>query len=110
MTRLVPLHPQPGGRGGFEQDTDWLLPFFGSFLLLALLLAGLTALYLWRQGKLTLPGFASAGAPEADARRILAERFARGDIGSDEFMERASMLNWTPGAEAFPSRPRRNGR
>jgi putative membrane protein len=109
VTPLVPLHPGPGGRG-FEDGPDWFLPFFGSFLLLAILLAGLTALYLWRQGKLTLPRLASSRGPEAEAKRILAERFARGDISSDEFMERASMLNWTPGAEAFPSRPRKNGR
>jgi uncharacterized membrane protein len=37
-------------------------------------------------------------APEDGARRVLAERFARGDIGVDEFLERASVLNWTPGA------------
>ncbi|TDQ46598.1 SHOCT domain-containing protein [Actinorugispora endophytica] len=36
-------------------------------------------------------------APEVGAQRLLAERFARGDIGVDEFMERASVLNWTPG-------------
>ncbi|GLU47663.1 hypothetical protein Nans01_20140 [Nocardiopsis ansamitocini] len=37
--------------------------------------------------------------PEAGAQRLLAERFARGDIDSDEFMERASALNWTPGVK-----------
>ena len=37
-------------------------------------------------------------APEVGAQRLLAERFAKGDISVDEFMERASVLNWTPGA------------
>lgn len=35
--------------------------------------------------------------PEESARSVLAERFARGDITVEEFMERASALNWTPG-------------
>jgi putative membrane protein len=36
-------------------------------------------------------------SPEEHARRILSERFANGDIDSEEFMQRASLLNWTPG-------------
>jgi putative membrane protein len=83
------------------------LPFLGSFLLLLLLLAGLTALYLWRSGRLNLPALGTASSPEADARRILAERLARGDINSEEFMERASILNWTPGSDSTPNRNRR---
>ena len=39
---------------------------------------------------------------------ILAERFARGDISSDEFLERSSMLNWTPGSEQVPPKLRKN--
>jgi hypothetical protein len=39
--------------------------------------------------------------PEAEARRVLAERFARGDISTDEFMEKASVLNWTPGTDPY---------
>ncbi|SHI36531.1 hypothetical protein SAMN05421803_1016 [Nocardiopsis flavescens] len=35
--------------------------------------------------------------PEYEARRTLADRFARGDITVEEFMERASALNWNPG-------------
>jgi putative membrane protein len=51
-----------------------------------------------------------ARSPEEDAKRILAERFARGDIATDEFLERSSMLNWTPGAEPLPTKPRKNRR
>lgn len=48
------------------------------------------------------PGFPGRfGAPEAEAKKILAERFARGDIATDEFMERAAVLNWTPGVEPW---------
>jgi hypothetical protein len=48
--------------------------------------------------------------PEEDAKRILAERFVRGDIASDEFLERSSILNWTPGAEPLPSKRGKKGR
>jgi putative membrane protein len=85
-----------------------VLPFLGSFLLLLLLV--LAVLYLWHQGKLPLPKLASNRSPEEEAKRILAERFARGDMTSDEFMERSSILNWTPGSDPVPSKPRKNRR
>ena len=64
-------------------------------MLLLLQLLALAGFYLWRQGKLTLPTLSGVRSPEDDAKRILAERFARGDINSDEFLERASMLKGT---------------
>ena len=67
-----------------------------------ILLLGLAALYLWRQGRLSLPALGGAAAPEDEAKRILADRFARGDLSTEEFMERASILNWTPGVEPLP--------
>ena len=82
-------------------------PIFGSVLLMIIVLAGLAAFVLWRKGKLTLPtlpGFGPALSAEDAARRILAERFARGDIDPDDFMERASVLNWTPGSDSLPAR------
>ena len=105
MPPLVPLHPGPHG---WEDNSFSVLPFFGGFLVLLLLLLGLSALYLWRQG--TLPKLISRRSPEDDAKRILAERFARGDISSDEFMERSSILNWTPGNDSLPPRPRNKRR
>jgi uncharacterized membrane protein len=69
------------------------------FLLFLLLIAG-TLFYLHRTGRITAPPWAAARtSPEFEARKVLAERFARGDITTDEFMERASVLNWTPGVE-----------
>ena len=69
------------------------------FLLFLVLVAG-TLFYLVRTGRISAPPWASVRpSPEFEARRVLAERFARGDISSDEFMERASVLNWTPGVE-----------
>ncbi len=43
---------------------------------------------------------------EEQARQTLADRFARGDITVEEFMERASALNWTPGQDEGPRRSR----
>jgi len=83
-----------------------MLPFLGSMLLLLLLV--LAALYLWRQGKLPLPRVGGQCSPAEQAKGILAERFARGDISSDEFLERSSMLNWTPGSEQVPPKLRKN--
>ena len=99
-----------GGHGfpGGQESSLAAVPILGGLLLLILLLAGLTALYLWRSGRLNLPAAGRWRSPEFDARRILAERFARGDITTDDFLERASILNWTPGAEAVSDR--RHGR
>lgn len=87
-------------------DAAGAVPIFGMIVLLIVLLALATGFYLWRQGKLVLPAFGRPSV-EDDAKRILAERFARGDIDSDEFMERASILNWTPGSETHPAVRRR---
>ena len=70
----------------------------------------LAALYLWHQGKLPLPKLGGHRSPQEEAKGILAERFARGDISSDEFLERSSVLNWTPGTDPLPSKPRKNRR
>ena len=106
MTPLVPLH---GGRGphGMAESSLSIAPILGSFLLLVLLLA-LAGFFFWRQGKLTLPTLGGARSPEDDAKRILAERFARGDINSDEFLERASMLNWAPGTNPLTTKRGKN--
>ena len=101
----------PHGPHGWEHGSLSMLPFVGNFLFLLLILGlALTAFYLWRQGKLPLPSLGKSQSPEEDAKRILAERFARGDMSSDEFLERSSILNWTPGAEPVPARPRKSRR
>ena len=107
-TLLTPLEVH--GPHGFD-DGFSVLPFLSTFLVLLVLLAALAAFYLWRHGKLTVPGLAARRSPEDDAKQILADRFARGDISTDEFMERSSILNWTPGSDASPPRrPRKKGR
>jgi uncharacterized membrane protein len=70
--------------------------------LLLLLLLGAAFLFLRHGGKVgPLPWTNARSAPEAEAKRVLAERFARGDISSDDFLERASVLNWTPGSDSW---------
>lgn len=70
------------------------------FFLFLLLLVG--TFLLVRSGRIGPPPWiAQYRSPEAEAKRILAERFARGEIASDEFMERASVLNWTPGSDVY---------
>jgi putative membrane protein len=77
------------------------------FLLFLLLVAG-TLFYLLRTGRISAPPWMAAPtSPELEARKVLADRFARGDIGSDEFMERASVLNWTPGVQPEKSKSKR---
>jgi putative membrane protein len=83
-------------------------PFAGlSLFFLLLLLAAATAVYLWRTGRLDRLGSFGRPSPEQEAKRVLAERFANGDLSSEEFMERASVLNWTPGSESYPPRGRK---
>ena len=95
----------PHGPHGWEDHSLSVLPLIGNFVFLLLILALVaTGVYLWRTGRLPLGNLGRA-RPEEDAKRILAERFARGDIASDEFLERSSILNWTPGAEPLPSKP-----
>ncbi len=98
---MDPLERARHGHHGFVESSFSAWPLV-SMLLVSLVLLTLAAVYLWRQGKLALPGAAS---PEDSAKRILAERFARGDISTEDFMERASILNWTPGNDVLPARP-----
>ena len=71
--------------------------------LLFLVLVVATFAYLRRHGQLgELPWARRQRSPEHEAREILATRFATGDLSSDEFLERASVLNWTPGVEPLP--------
>ena len=78
------------------------------FLLFLLLLVGLFLLA--RRGTFGSPPpwLAPRQAPESEAKKILADRFAQGEISAEEFMERASVLNWTPGSDQWtPARTKR---
>ena len=80
------------------------------FVLFLLLILG-TLFLLRRGGHLHSPPWATPHrSPEAEAKRLLAERFARGDISSDDFLERASVLNWTPGSDTWDTSKRKKRR
>jgi putative membrane protein len=81
-------------------------PFLGGvmFFLLMLLVLGTLVFFLVRHGQFGPQSLPGSRSPESEAKKILAERFARGDITSDEFMERASVLNWTPGSDSWEIR------
>jgi putative membrane protein len=113
---LIPLE---GGFGHHHHGPPWgagdpsstiasgavppFAPFLGGvmFFLFMLLVLGTLVFFLVRNGQLGPQSLAGSRSPESEAKKILAERFARGDITSDEFMERASVLNWTPGSDSW---------
>lgn len=112
------LIPLDGGRLGppwadgpvSMGDAPPFLPFLGAGMFFLFLLTTAALLFfLVRTGRIGPPPLAGRAdhAPEAEAKKVLAERFARGDITTDEFMEKASVLNWTPGAEPYQQRPRK---
>jgi putative membrane protein len=75
------------------------------FFLLMLLVLGTLLFFLIRHGHFGSPSVAASNpSPETEAKKILAERFARGEISTDDFMERASVLNWTPGSDSWEVR------
>jgi putative membrane protein len=107
---LTPLDLPTDGLEHEEQAFGFLEPLagFGVFVLVVVLLVA-TLLYLQRRGSLPPLGrWRQPPAPELAAKQVLAERLAQGDLSPEEFLERASILNWTPGSETSP--PRRVGR
>lgn len=79
------------------------------FFLFVLLVLG-ALFFLVRRGYIGPPPWAAHRSAETEAKSILAERFARGDITTDEFMERASVLNWTPGSDAWDTKTKKQRR
>ena len=77
------------------------------FLLTFLLIAAVV-FFLVRKGRIGPPPWVTGGSrvgpfsPEFEARKVLANRFANGEISSDEFLERAAARNWTPGIDHRP--------
>ena len=97
---LIPL--EGFDHGGFLEP---LIGLGGFLVVVAILITGL--LLLRRFGFLPhMPSsvFGRRPSPEDSARRLLAERMARGEISGEEFLERASLLNWTPGSDLYPNR------
>ncbi|MEV0824139.1 SHOCT domain-containing protein [Nonomuraea rubra] len=88
MNTLIMAGPHWGAAGG-------IAPIFP--IVWALLWAGFITLAVvgWRRGwwgPRRAPAAASAASPTASAERILAERYARGEMTDDEYFERMSVL------------------
>lgn len=82
MHALVPLiFDAAAGRHGWHHNHWWIV-----FPILVLLLVALVAV-LWRRGR--GPGKGGGGD---SPRRILGERFARGEINAEEYRERLGQL------------------
>lgn len=97
---MPPGHFADPGHGEHELIASYTaLGVIGWTLLLVLLAGALTSLLLWRSGRLPQLSTGRKRSADEDARQILAERFARGDISSEEFLERCATLNWTPGID-----------
>ena len=96
---MRPFEPWELGHGPHGWGGHLFLPFLGLLAIALTVLSLLALAYLLRSGKLDLARFGRP-RPEDEAKRVLAERFAQGDLSPEEFMERASFLNWTPGVDA----------
>ncbi len=91
VTQLIPLF-------GHHHGAPFL--FLGGPFLFLLLLAALGTFLFLKRRRFQRPeggGLPWQRSPEHEAQTILAERFARGEMDTNEFMERAAALNWTPG-------------
>lgn len=109
----LPLDIPVGGMEHGDPEFGLLEPMLGLGTVVLIIAVLLTALFLLRQrgalSTLSLPRLwpGRSPAPEESAKQILAERLARGDLAPEDFLERASMLNWTPGAIDTHRRPPR---
>lgn len=79
------------GLGGFGMGWMWL---FGLLTMVALGLLALVIVWAITSGakRNTLEGGASAAAGGATARRILDERYAKGELTTEEYRERLAVL------------------
>jgi putative membrane protein len=71
-------------------DDDWGAPWWPLWLLFW---AALVATAVWLLARRRDRG----GDPRSRAREVLAERYARGEIGGEEYRERAAELRRDPG-------------
>lgn len=109
----IPLDIPVDGVEPGDAEFGLLEPLLGLGTVVLIIAVLLTAFFLLRQrgglSSLSLSRLwpARSPVPEDSAKQILAERLARGDLAPEDFLERASMLNWTPGAIDTHRRPPR---
>lgn len=79
------------GHMGWGDGAWWMMLFWGPVLVMALIAVAVWAV---RSSPTGRDGSASAkGDPLDGARRILAERYARGELDSEEYRERMEQLS-----------------
>ena len=91
----------------FEHGGGFLEPLLGFGALVVVALALVVGVLLMRRYGLlptAMGRFGRQESAEQSARQVLAERMARGDLSTEEFLERASVLNWTPGSDPASTR------
>lgn len=106
-TLIIPMDLPADGLNEEGHALGFVEPLL-SFGVIVLVLALLAATFIYLQRRGIFPPLTgrkrATPAPELAARQVLAERLARGDLTPEDFLERASILNWTPGSEDHPNR------
>lgn len=91
LTQLA-AHPGPWHDG--DAPAYWpVFPIMFGLFWLTVLIGGF---YLLRRRMAQGPATAASADPRAGAMRILAERFARGEIDEDDYYNRVSVLRQEP--------------
>ena len=87
----------PYGNCGWSMNGGWGMWLFAVLLLIGLVLLIVVAVRLLFRGTSGLGPAARTSAPlvEGGARGILAERYARGEIDSEEYLKRRRTLEGT---------------
>lgn len=87
---------------GYGAGYGWMWLWGPIMMIFWLAVLGVVAWLVMRAVNNRRPAQADGGAPRVHAREILAERYARGEIGTEEYTERMDRLtaSGTPGPSA----------
>ncbi len=99
----MPFYPQ---RGGFEHHGGhhWLMLVFFVVLLVALLLIAASVVRFAFSDRTSLAAAARGSTPADDALAVLRLRYARGEVGRDEFLlAHGDLGGGSPSAEMHPA-------
>lgn len=91
------LPPLLGWAFGWEEGRYWMMGGFGWMWFMPLFMVAFWGLLIWAvvtlvQGLSQTSGFHVASGPQDSALEILKRRFARGEIGKEEFEEKKKVL------------------
>jgi uncharacterized membrane protein len=106
MPRVHGGMPFYDGRGGFEHHGGhhWLMLVFFVVLLVALLLVAASAVRWAFAGRTSLAAGVAGSVPADDALSVLRLRYARGEVGRDDFLlAHGDLGGGLPPAEPHPA-------